>query len=105
MDELEYELEKEKLELEREKLVEQRKNPGIVNDKDGLATGSLICGCIGFIIPVLSVIGLILGYCSKTPEGAKNGILVSWISFALWLVFLVCGLGLIGTIFSGFGGV
>jgi uncharacterized membrane protein len=95
MDDREFELEQQKLELEKQKLA-----ANVVNDKDGYATASLICGCIGFIIPVLSVIGLILGYCSKTPDGAKNGILVSWISFALWLVFLVCGLGLIGYVMA-----
>jgi hypothetical protein len=94
MDDREFELEKEKLELEKQKLA-----ANVVEVKDGYATGSLICGCIGFFIPVLSIIGLILGYCSKTREGAKNGILVSWISFGLWLVLGICSLGLIGAIF------
>lgn len=96
MNDREYELEKEKLELERQKL---ESNQAYNVEKDGYATGSLICGCIGFFIPPLSAVGLILGYCSQTPKGAKSGILVSWISFALWVIIAAIWVWIIGAMF------
>jgi hypothetical protein len=88
-------LEQDKLEFERSKLAaEQVVDP---DAKDGLATASLVCGVLGFLAPPLSIVGLILGYCSKTPKGAKTGIIVSAVSLVLWGAFLILGLGLIGT--------
>ena len=93
----------EKLTYSQNKSIETTSNPTPVakpeGEKDGKATASLVLGIVSFVVPcvgfITSIVGLILGICSKKSGKKTAGIILNSIALGLiiigWIVLYSLG--------------